>query len=254
MLALGLGQSAVYSIVAIDRRLHPRERSATRRRPSTPRSSDRAIFDLIYQLLGISSRSRPSCSSASCSGCRAAPTGAPGLRRQPARPDALWGVSLALVDRHPRARASTSVAARSARRGVEPSALDCVLVDDSGARSCGPPRRDSRRRSSCSATCSPGSGTSAGTAGRSSPRAALFRGSYHLYQGFGAFVGNVMMGLMFGWLYSRTRRVLPFVIAHALLDAAIFIGYPWAAATWPELFGVAQLGCLQFLNPGGCCE
>jgi len=48
----------------------------------------------------------------------------------------------------------------------------------------------------------------------------------------------VLMGLLFGWLYSRTRRVLPFVIAHALLDAAIFIGYPWVAGVWPELFGL----------------
>ena len=38
---------------------------------------------------------------------------------------------------------------------------------------------------------------------------ALIRGSYHLYQGFGGFVGNVVMGLFFGWVYTRTRRVGP---------------------------------------------
>lgn len=65
---------------------------------------------------------------------------------------------------------------------------------------------------------------------------ALLRGTYHLYQGFGAFIGNTIMGLLFGWLYSRTGRVLPLVIAHILIDAAIFVGYPWAAATFPELF------------------
>jgi membrane protease YdiL (CAAX protease family) len=54
---------------------------------------------------------------------------------------------------------------------------------------------------------------------------ALLRGSYHLYQGFGAFVGNAVMGLIFGWWFQRTRRVLPLVIAHFLLDAASFIGY-----------------------------
>jgi len=68
--------------------------------------------------------------------------------------------------------------------------------------------------------------------------AALFRGSYHLYQGYGAFVGNVAMGMLFGFLYSRSKRVLPFVIAHFVIDAAIFVGYPWAVATFPELFGV----------------
>jgi membrane protease YdiL (CAAX protease family) len=59
--------------------------------------------------------------------------------------------------------------------------------------------------------------------------AALLRGSYHLYQGFGAFVGNFAMGVLFGWLFSRFGRVLPLVIAHFVIDTAIFVGYPWAA-------------------------
>jgi membrane protease YdiL (CAAX protease family) len=54
---------------------------------------------------------------------------------------------------------------------------------------------------------------------------AVLRGSYHLYQGFGAFVGNAVMGLIFGWWFQRSKRVLPLVIAHFLLDAASFIGY-----------------------------
>ncbi|MGV8852528.1 MAG: CPBP family intramembrane glutamic endopeptidase [Rhodoglobus sp.] len=66
---------------------------------------------------------------------------------------------------------------------------------------------------------------------------ALLRGTYHLYQGVGAFVGNVAMGLLFGWLYTRYRRVLPLVIAHTLIDAAIFVGYGWAVGAFPELFG-----------------
>ncbi len=65
---------------------------------------------------------------------------------------------------------------------------------------------------------------------------ALLRGTYHLYQGFGSFVGNALMGIVFGWLYVRFGRLLPLVIAHVVLDAAIFIGYPWAAATFPQLF------------------
>ncbi len=31
---------------------------------------------------------------------------------------------------------------------------------------------------------------------------ALVRGSYHLYQGLGGFVGNAVMGVLFGWLYT----------------------------------------------------
>jgi membrane protease YdiL (CAAX protease family) len=54
---------------------------------------------------------------------------------------------------------------------------------------------------------------------------ALLRGSYHLYQGVGGFAGNLVMGLIFGWWFQRTGRVLPLVIAHTLLDAVSFVGY-----------------------------
>ena len=54
---------------------------------------------------------------------------------------------------------------------------------------------------------------------------ALLRGSYHLYQGYGGFVGNLVMGLIFGWWFQRTRRVLPLVFAHFLLDGFSFVGY-----------------------------
>jgi len=67
--------------------------------------------------------------------------------------------------------------------------------------------------------------------------AAALRGSYHLYQGFGAFIGNFAMGILFGWLYARHGRVLPLVIAHFVIDTAIFVGYPWAASAFPHLFG-----------------
>jgi uncharacterized protein len=54
---------------------------------------------------------------------------------------------------------------------------------------------------------------------------ALLRGSYHLYQGFGAFIGNAIMGVVFGFFFVRTKRVLPLVIAHTLLDVVAFVGY-----------------------------
>jgi uncharacterized protein len=61
--------------------------------------------------------------------------------------------------------------------------------------------------------------------GRALGTAAVLRGSYHLYQGLGGFFGNLVMGLIFGWWFQRTRRVLPLVIAHFLLDALSFIGF-----------------------------
>ncbi|WAH98279.1 CPBP family intramembrane glutamic endopeptidase [Arthrobacter sp. MMS18-M83] len=54
---------------------------------------------------------------------------------------------------------------------------------------------------------------------------AILRGSYHLYQGFGPFIGNAVMGLVFGWIYTRTKRVMPLVVAHALLDIVAFVGF-----------------------------
>lgn len=65
---------------------------------------------------------------------------------------------------------------------------------------------------------------------------ALLRGSYHLYQGFGGFIGNVVMGLVFGWVYQRFGRSLPLIIAHWLLDIVSFVGYPLARALWPIFF------------------
>ena len=55
---------------------------------------------------------------------------------------------------------------------------------------------------------------------------ALVRGSYHLYQGWGGFVGNVAMGALFGYLFLRWgRRTWPFVVAHLLLDVGAGVGF-----------------------------
>ncbi|MGP9652307.1 CPBP family intramembrane glutamic endopeptidase [Glutamicibacter sp. AOP38-B1-38] len=54
---------------------------------------------------------------------------------------------------------------------------------------------------------------------------ALIRGSYHLYQGVGPMLGNIAMGVIFGWIYQKYGRVMPLVIAHFLLDAVGFVGF-----------------------------
>jgi membrane protease YdiL (CAAX protease family) len=54
---------------------------------------------------------------------------------------------------------------------------------------------------------------------------AVIRGSYHLYQGIGAFFGNAAMGVIFGLFYRRYGRVTPLIVAHTLIDAVTFVGY-----------------------------
>jgi membrane protease YdiL (CAAX protease family) len=54
---------------------------------------------------------------------------------------------------------------------------------------------------------------------------AVLRGSYHLHQGIGPFLGNVVMGVLFGWLFVRWQRTNPMIIAHTLINAVAFIGY-----------------------------
>ena len=39
------------------------------------------------------------------------------------------------------------------------------------------------------------------------------------------FLGNAVMGVIFGVLYRRWGRVTPLIIAHALIDAVTFVGY-----------------------------
>jgi membrane protease YdiL (CAAX protease family) len=54
---------------------------------------------------------------------------------------------------------------------------------------------------------------------------AIIRGCYHLYQGIGGFIGNLIMGVIFGLIYLRWKRVGPLVVAHTLLDITAFVGY-----------------------------
>lgn len=65
-------------------------------------------------------------------------------------------------------------------------------------------------------------GSGEGAAGLAS---AALRGSYHLYQGFGGFVGNLVMGLVFARIWQRTNRLWPLITAHALIDIVAFLGY-----------------------------
>ena len=60
---------------------------------------------------------------------------------------------------------------------------------------------------------------------RSLVAAAVLRGSYHLYQGLGGFVGNLVMGCVFGRVWQRQGRLWCLVGAHTLIDVVAFVGY-----------------------------
>ncbi|MFC4606147.1 CPBP family intramembrane glutamic endopeptidase [Rhodococcus kronopolitis] len=60
---------------------------------------------------------------------------------------------------------------------------------------------------------------------RSLLASALLRGSYHLYQGLGGGLGNVLMGLVFGRYWQKTGRLWPLIVAHWLIDTVAFVGY-----------------------------
>ncbi|WP_149203464.1 CPBP family intramembrane glutamic endopeptidase [Actinotalea subterranea] len=68
---------------------------------------------------------------------------------------------------------------------------------------------------------------------------SLLRGAYHLYQGPGMAVGNVVMGLVFSIYYVRRRRVMPLVVAHTALDVVSFVGYQALPEGWLEALGLS---------------
>lgn len=236
VLVLGLGQSAVYAIVAIVNRTTREESLSSQTATLNPSLSDREIFDLIYQLLGIAfslapvllvcfllwSRERPHLQRLGIAGARPLS-------------DSLRGVTLALIIGT--GGIAVYLGARALDLGVtvNPAGLDAhwwtvpILLLSAV-------RAGLQEELVVIGYLFARLGDVGWARWQIILGSALLRGSYHLYQGFGGFVGNVLMGLIFGWLYTRWRRVAPFVIAHALIDAAIFVGYPWAAATLPGLF------------------
>lgn len=68
---------------------------------------------------------------------------------------------------------------------------------------------------------------------------ALLRGAYHLYQGIGPGLGNVVMGVVFAEYYRRRRRTMPLVVAHTLIDVVAFVGYAVLPDAWLRALGLA---------------
>ena len=238
MLALSLGASAVYSVVAIINRA-TREQALADQTATLNRSLDeRQVFDLIYQLLAIAVDLAPVALVAFLLWSATRPNlGRLGIDGSRPWRDSRDGLGLALLIGAGGIAVYLGGRALGVTVGVDPAGLEyywwtipvllmraalagiteeVIVIGYLFAR-----LRDLRWGPWAIILTS-----------------ALLRATYHLYQGYGAFVGNLLMGVLFGWLYTRTGRVLPFVIAHTILDAVIFVGYPWAAAVFPTLLGV----------------
>ncbi len=54
---------------------------------------------------------------------------------------------------------------------------------------------------------------------------ATLRGSYHLYQGWGGFAGNFLLGIAFGTYFVRKGRAWPLIVAHATVDIVSGLAY-----------------------------
>lgn len=238
VLALGLGQSAVYAIVQLAYRLTDSTPLAEQTTTLNPSRSDREIFDLIYQVLSIAfgivpvllvcfllwrSR-RPHLIDLGLDGRR--PVRDVGLAAGLVLAIGIPGLALYLLGRS----LGWFVAVNPA--GIDEHWWTVPILLLSAARASLQEEfvvlgyLFARLRQLGWGIWPIILATS------------LLRATYHLYQGPGAFLGNLAMGLVFGWLFARTGRLLPFLVAHFLIDAAAFVGYPWAASMWPGLFGL----------------
>lgn len=61
---------------------------------------------------------------------------------------------------------------------------------------------------------------------------AVLRGSYHLYQGWPMALGNAVMGTVFAAYFAKRGRLGPLVVAHVVLDLVSFLGPEFLPASW----------------------
>lgn len=238
VLALGLGQSAVYAIVQLLDRLSRPTPLADQTATLNPSQSDRELFDFLYQVLGIGFSVVPVLLVCFLLWRPAPPhLGALGLNGTRVGRDAGQGVGLVLAIGIPGLALYLAGRAWGMFVAVDPGpqsgywwTIPVLLL--SAARASVQEEfvvlgyLFARLRQLGWGPWTIILATS------------VLRASYHLYQGPGAFIGNLGMGLLFGFLFLRTGRLLPFLVAHFLIDAAVFVGYPWVASTWPALFGL----------------
>lgn len=238
MLGLSLGFSALYSLIVLADRLSRETGLGQQTATLNPARSDREVFDLLYQLLAIVGDLVPVALVCWLLWNAGRPhLGRLGIDfRRPVR-DLGWGAVLALCVGLPGLVIYLAGRALGLTVAVNPAGLDAhwwtVPILLLSALRAGVQEEVimvgylfARLRE---------------LGWRTWPIilvSAAIRGTYHLYQGIGSWFANFLLGVLFGWAFARWGRVLPLVIAHFLVDAVVFVGYPWAASAWPQLFGL----------------
>lgn len=238
MLALGLGQSAIYSVVALWYRLTDDTPLGDQTTNLNPPRSDRELFDFVYQLLSIAFGLIPVLLVCFLLWSHVRPSlGALGLDGTRKGRDLAWGVGFVAAIGIPGIALYLGGRALGLFVAVNPGGLGeywwTIPILLLAAAKASLQEEVVMLGYLFARLRQAGMGIWWIIVATS-----LLRATYHLYQGPGAFVGNFLMGMLFGYLFARTGRLAPFLVAHFLIDAIAFVGYPWVAATWPALFGL----------------
>jgi uncharacterized protein len=232
VLGVSLGQSAVYAMVAIAARLTADRPLSEQTATLNQSQSARPWLDLTYQLLGIVFAIVPVLLAVHLLNRQGRDAQATlGLDARRPAADAAWGAALAAAIGLPGLGLFWVAAQLGINATVVPTGLpdiwwavpvlilaaaqNAILEEVVAVGYLLTRLRDLAWRPELAVLAS-----------------AVLRGTYHLYQGFGAFIGNALMGIVFALFFLRTRRVLPLVVAHTLLDVVAFVGYTLVPAKW----------------------
>lgn len=241
VLGLSLGQSGVYALVNIVARLTAETSLAEQSATLNASRSPRPWLDLTYQLLGVAFALVPVALAIYLLSARGPGT----LRRiglDAARPgrDTTWGFALAAAIGLPGLAFYALGRLLGITVSVQASALDAhwwtVPVLILAALQNGLLEEVVAVAYLAERTTDLG-----WTRLKIVVVSSLLRGSYHLYQGIGPFLGNVVMGVVFAWFYTSRwgrHRVLPLVVAHTVLDVVAFVGYALVPAEWRAALGI----------------
>lgn len=189
-----------------------------------PSRSDNGLFDLLYQLLGVLKRCAWSALGLYLLWRSGLPPKLIGLAKSQLRRDVFPGLGLAALIGLPGLALYLIAHAMGANLTVIPASLNehwwrvpvlCLsaIANSAAEEVLVVAYLISRLRSL------------GWSENRSLLASALLRGSYHLYQGIGGGIGNVVMWLIFGKLWQLTNRLWPLVIAHAVIDVVAYVGY-----------------------------